>query len=51
MNSQPKKIKLALQGGGSHGAFAWGVLDRLPVPKTSLVAFRKRWIGLEIGAR
>jgi NTE family protein len=30
MNSQPKKsIKLALQGGGSHGAFAWGVLDRL----------------------
>jgi NTE family protein len=30
MNNQPKKsIKLALQGGGSHGAFAWGVLDRL----------------------
>src|ERR1700746_528336 len=30
MNRQPKKsIKLALQGGGSHGAFAWGVLDRL----------------------
>ena len=30
MKSQPKKsIKLALQGGGSHGAFAWGVLDRL----------------------
>jgi NTE family protein len=25
----PKKIKLALQGGGSHGAFTWGVLDRL----------------------
>ncbi len=24
-----KKIKLALQGGGSHGAFAWGVIDRL----------------------
>ena len=23
------KIGLALQGGGSHGAFAWGVLDRL----------------------
>ena len=22
-------IDLALQGGGSHGAFAWGVLDRL----------------------
>ena len=30
MKSQAKKsIKLALQGGGSHGAFAWGVLDRL----------------------
>jgi NTE family protein len=24
-----KIINLALQGGGSHGAFAWGVLDRL----------------------
>lgn len=24
-----KKINLALQGGGSHGAFTWGVLDHL----------------------
>lgn len=24
-----KKISLALQGGGSHGAFTWGVLDQL----------------------
>ena len=24
-----KKINLALQGGGAHGAFAWGVLDYL----------------------
>lgn len=24
-----KRINLALQGGGAHGAFAWGVLDRL----------------------
>jgi NTE family protein len=24
-----KSINLALQGGGAHGAFAWGVLDRL----------------------
>jgi NTE family protein len=24
-----KPINLALQGGGAHGAFAWGVLDRL----------------------
>lgn len=26
---QRKAITLALQGGGSHGAFTWGVLDRL----------------------
>jgi NTE family protein len=25
----PKRINLALQGGGAHGAFTWGVLDRL----------------------
>jgi NTE family protein len=24
-----QRINLALQGGGSHGAFTWGVLDRL----------------------
>ena len=30
-NSAPRrrKIALALQGGGSHGAFTWGVLDRI----------------------
>lgn len=27
--AQPKMIELALQGGGAHGAFTWGVLDRL----------------------
>lgn len=27
--SEPKLVDLALQGGGSHGAFTWGVLDRL----------------------
>ncbi len=27
--SAAKKINLALQGGGSHGAFTWGVLDHL----------------------
>ncbi len=26
---RPLKINLALQGGGAHGAFTWGVLDRL----------------------
>jgi NTE family protein len=24
-----KRVSLALQGGGSHGAFTWGVLDYL----------------------
>ncbi len=28
-DSKIKTINLALQGGGAHGAFAWGVLDRL----------------------
>ena len=27
--SKPRTISLALQGGGSHGAFTWGMLDRL----------------------
>jgi NTE family protein len=27
--SSPKVINVALQGGGAHGAFTWGVLDRL----------------------
>jgi NTE family protein len=26
---EPIQVDLALQGGGSHGAFTWGVLDRL----------------------
>lgn len=26
---EKKKIALALQGGGSHGAFTWGILERL----------------------
>lgn len=29
MSAPQKRIDLALQGGGSHGAFTWGVLDRL----------------------
>ena len=27
--NNPRPISLALQGGGAHGAFTWGVLDRL----------------------
>jgi NTE family protein len=29
MKRKPVLVDLALQGGGSHGAFTWGVLDRL----------------------
>ncbi len=29
MAAKLKPVCLALQGGGSHGAFQWGVLDRL----------------------
>ena len=29
MNRDPILVDLALQGGGAHGAFTWGVLDRL----------------------
>ena len=29
MTAQPKAINLALQGGGAHGAYTWGVLDWL----------------------
>ena len=27
--TETKRVNLALQGGGAHGAFTWGVLDRL----------------------
>ena len=27
--NRPRTISLALQGGGAHGAFTWGVLDAL----------------------
>ncbi len=29
MDKTAKTVNLALQGGGSHGAFSWGVVDRL----------------------
>src|SRR5688500_7228677 len=28
-NFPKKRVNLALQGGGAHGAFTWGVLDQL----------------------
>lgn len=39
MNGEKKRVTLALQGGGSHGAFTWGVLDRLAEePRLDIVA-------------
>ena len=29
LNREPLRVDLALQGGGAHGAYTWGVLDRL----------------------
>jgi NTE family protein len=37
-NTHPVLVDLALQGGGSHGAFTWGVLDRL---------LEERWLKIE----
>jgi NTE family protein len=28
-NGKTKRVAIAMQGGGSHGAFSWGVMDRL----------------------
>jgi hypothetical protein len=36
--SAPLLVDLALQGGGAHGAFAWGVLDRL---------LEEPWLGID----
>jgi NTE family protein len=36
--SETKKVAIALQGGGAHGAFAWGILDRmLEEPRIDIV--------------
>ncbi len=35
---EPVLVDLALQGGGSHGAFTWGVLDRL---------LEEKWLRIE----
>jgi NTE family protein len=37
MGNSKKKVGMALQGGGAHGAFTWGVLDRL-LEEENLVA-------------
>ncbi|MCU4651909.1 patatin-like phospholipase family protein [Roseibacterium sp. SDUM158016] len=47
----PKSINLALQGGGAHGAFTWGVLDRLlEVPDIEIAAVTGTSAGALNGA-
>jgi NTE family protein len=41
MSRRKVRINLALQGGGSHGGFTWGVLDRL---------LEEPWIDIEGGS-
>ena len=36
----PVLVDFALQGGGAHGAFTWGVLDRL---------LEEPWLGIDGG--
>jgi NTE family protein len=36
--AEPGRINLALQGGGAHGAFTWGVLDRILEEETLEIA-------------
>ena len=41
----PQLIDLALQGGGSHGAFTWGVLDRLLEEPWLRIEAHLRYLG------
>jgi NTE family protein len=44
---KPKRVNLALQGGGAHGAFTWGVLDQLLLDEMTAVG----WVsGTSAGA-
>ncbi|MGB5558311.1 MAG: patatin-like phospholipase family protein [Paracoccaceae bacterium] len=46
-----KRINIALQGGGAHGAFTWGVLDRLlDDPEIEIVAISGTSAGALNGA-
>jgi hypothetical protein len=59
--SQTKRINLALQGGGSHGAYSWGALDKFDLSWSFLRELRdlgrasaKEWLNshfTDIGER
>jgi hypothetical protein len=44
---EPVLVDLALQGGGSHGAFTWGVLDRL-IDEPRCLSPQDRADGMEL---
>lgn len=49
--AKPVRINLALQGGGAHGAFTWGVLDRLlDAPEIEIAAMSGTSAGALNGA-
>lgn len=51
VSSQRLRIAVALQGGGSHGAFTWGVLDRLLIePDLDIVGISGTSAGAMNGA-
>jgi NTE family protein len=52
MDKNPALVDLALQGGGSHGAFTWGVLDRLlEAPQIEIAAISGTSAGAMNAAR
>ncbi|PZO77879.1 MAG: patatin [Sphingomonas hengshuiensis] len=50
MSSQSPRLALALQGGGAHGAYGWGVLDRLLDEDIPIVAVSGASAGALNGA-
>ncbi|KQM87163.1 patatin [Sphingomonas sp. Leaf23] len=49
-SSEPPRLSLALQGGGAHGAYGWGVLDRLLEEDLPIVAVSGASAGALNGA-
>ena len=41
----PMRVAVALQGGGSHGAFTWGVLDRLAEVNLEIIGISRTSAG------
>jgi NTE family protein len=50
IDTDPPRLSLALQGGGAHGAYGWGVIDRLLDEELPLVAISGASAGALNGA-